>query len=60
MLCIDPELIDWGIEQILKSNFTCNMIKKDLEKEIETLTEVPYFPLNTQSCERVIKQKSKY
>ena len=50
------ELIDWSNEQILEPNFTCNMIKKDFKKGIDSLMEVPYYPLHTQSCERVVKQ----
>ena len=50
------ELIDWSNEQILEPNFTCNMTKKDLQKVINSLMEVPYYPLHTESCERVVKQ----
>ena len=42
---------------MLEPNFICNMIKKNLEKIIKTkYLEIPYFPLHTQSCERVVKQ----
>ena len=50
------ELIDWSNEQILERNFTCNMTKKDLQKVIDYPMEVPYYPLHTQSFERVVKQ----
>jgi hypothetical protein len=50
------ELIDWSNEQILEPNFTCNMTKRDLKKVIDSPMEVPYYPLHTQSCERVVKQ----
>ena len=49
------ELIDWN-EQILEPYLTCNVTKKDLQKVIGSLMEVPYYPLHTQSCERVVKQ----